>query len=75
MSNPLPSPTRSPGFAHGILERLTAAKTHVWLLRKRIRGGQVDPAEVEGSLDRIERHIDDAALLAVNLQGQSSPPP
>ena len=74
MSNPS-SPSRSPGFAHGILERLTAAKTRVWMLRKRIRGGRLDPAELENSLDRIEHHIDDAAALATNLQGQSSPPP
>jgi hypothetical protein len=70
-----PSPPPSPSVAHRILERLTAAKTHVWMLRRRVRGGRLDPAAAEGHLHQIEQQIDEAAALAANLQGQSSPSP
>ena len=63
------------GIAHRILERLTAVKTHVWMLRQHLHGDHFDPAEAEAHLDQMETQIDEAATLAANLQGQSSPPP
>lgn len=73
--NQLPQSPPVPSFAHRILERLTAAKAHVWMLRRRLRRGQLDPADAEGHLAQIDSQIDEAAALAANLQGQSSPPP
>lgn len=64
-----------PSFAHRILERLTAAKTHIWMLRQRVRAGGLDAADAEERLDHIESQIDEAAALAANVQGQSSPLP
>ena len=75
MLNQPPEPLPSIGFAHRIVDRLTAVKTHVWMLRQRLHGGRLDPAEAESHLNAIETQVDAAAALAVNLQGQSSPPP
>ncbi|MBA3451367.1 MAG: hypothetical protein H0T18_09165 [Chloroflexia bacterium] len=64
-----------PGFPHRILERLTAAKANVWMLRQRLRRGGLDPAAAEAHLDQIEVQVDEAATLAANLQAQIPPPP
>ena len=72
---PEPPPPPSTGITHRILERLTAVKSHVWMLRRGLRGGELDPAEAEAHLDQIEQQTDEAAALAANLQGQSPPPP
>ncbi len=63
------------GFTHRLLERLTAVKAHIWMLRQRLRRGAVDPAAAEAHLDQIESQVDEAAALAANLQGQIPPPP
>jgi hypothetical protein len=75
MPNHRPEPPPDPGFSHRILEHLTAAKTRVWMLRQRLRGDRLDPAEAEAHLDQIETQVDAAAALAANLRGQSPPPP
>lgn len=75
MANQSPQSPLAPGFAHRILERLTAAKTHVWMLRRGLRRGRLDPADAEGHLAQIDSQLDEAAALAANLQGKSSPPP
>jgi hypothetical protein len=72
---PIPRIRPAPGFAHRILEHLTAAKTRVWMFRQRLHSGRIEPAEAEAHLDQIESQVDEAAALAANLQGQSSPPP
>lgn len=75
MSEDQPEPRPLTGFPHRLLERFTAVKTHVWMLRQRLRGGTLDPAEAEAHLDQIEIQIDEAAALAANLQSQVPPPP
>ena len=75
MPNQPSEPPPPGGFAHRILEHLTAVKTRVWMLRRRLRSGRLDPVEAEAHLDQIETQVDAAAALAANLQGQSSPPP
>jgi hypothetical protein len=70
---PAPEPAPPPGFAHRILEHLTAAKTRAWMFRRHLHSGRIEPAEAEAHLDQIESQVD-AAALAANLQGQSSPP-
>lgn len=56
------------GFRHRLLERLTATKTRVWMLRQRLRRGELDPDEAEAHLDKIEEQVDEASALAANLQ-------
>ncbi len=70
-----PEPLPPAGFAHRLLERLTVAKTHIWMLRQHLRGGQLNPDEAEAHLTQIESQVDQAAALAKNLQGMSPPPP
>lgn len=65
----------TPTLAHRILERLTAAKTHAWMLRKRLHRGQIEPSDAEAHLQHIETQIDEAAALATNLQDSSLPSP
>ena len=63
------------GFGHRLVERLTAAKTRVWMLRQRLRHGDLDPVETEKKLEQIEQDVDDAVQLATNLHEQVPPPP
>ena len=60
------------GFAHRILDRLTAMKLHVGSMRLRLRLGVVEPAEVENHLDRLEQEIDATAALAQDMQAEGS---
>ncbi|MGH2615736.1 MAG: hypothetical protein ACRDJC_10890 [Thermomicrobiales bacterium] len=62
------------GFVHRLLERLTAIKTHTWLLRRRLRRGALDPAAAEVHLEQIDAHVDETTALAANLQGKGPPP-
>ena len=63
-----------PNFTHRSLERLTAAKTHLWMLRQRVRASGLEAVAAAARLDHIERQVDEAAALAANVRGQSSPP-
>jgi hypothetical protein len=69
-----PEPRPLTGFVHRLLERLTAIKTHTWLLRRRLLRGALDPAEAEAHLEQIEGQVDEAAALAANLHGKVPPP-
>jgi hypothetical protein len=60
------------GFAHRILDRLTAMKLHVGSVRLRLRLGAIAPAEIENHLDRIEQEIDATASLAQDMQAEGS---
>ncbi|MBA2596570.1 MAG: hypothetical protein M3Q50_15010 [Chloroflexota bacterium] len=62
-------------FRHLLLERLTAIKTHTWMLRRHLQRGGLDLTAAEDHLDQIEVHVDEAAALAANLQAQVPPPP
>jgi hypothetical protein len=44
-----------------LLDRLTAAKTYLAVLRRRLRRGEVAPTEVEAHLVQVERQLDAAA--------------
>ncbi len=52
------------GFAHSVLDRLTAMKLRVGTLRARLRLGVIAPEEVEDHLAAIEAEIDVTATLA-----------
>lgn len=60
------------GFAHRVLDRLTAMKLHVGSLRLRLRLGAIAPAEIENHLDRIDQEIDATAALAQDMQAKGS---
>ena len=60
------------GFAHRVLDRLTAMKLHVGSLRLRLRLGVIAPAEIENHLDRIDQEIDATAALAQDMQAKGS---
>jgi hypothetical protein len=49
------------GLVRQLVGHLTAAKTYLAVLRRRLRRGEVDPVEVEGHLAQVERQLDDAA--------------
>ena len=56
------------GFAHRVLDRLTAMKLRVGTLRARLRLGVLAPEEVEGHLAAIEEEIDATAAVAQDVQ-------
>jgi hypothetical protein len=60
------------GFAHRILDRLTAMKLRIGSMRLRLRLGAIAPAEIENQLDHIEQEIDAAAALAQDVQAEES---
>ena len=60
------------GFAHRVLDRLTAMKLRVGTLRARLRLGVIAPEEVEGHLAAIEEEIDATASLAQDVQASES---
>ncbi len=68
MSDEQVAPGPRAEFPHRLLERLTAAKARVWMLRQRFRRGDLNPDEAEVHLDNIEEQIDEASALAANLQ-------
>jgi hypothetical protein len=60
------------GFAHQFLERLTAMKLHVGVLRMHLQRGTLDRETAEQRLDQIEAEIDLAATLAHDLRREGS---
>ena len=60
------------GFAHRVIDRLTALKLRVGSLRLRARMGVITPEEVETHLAHIEQEIDATATLAQDMQVQGS---
>jgi hypothetical protein len=60
------------GFAHRVLDRLTAMKLRVGSLRLRLRLGVIAPAEIENHLDRIDQEIDATAALAQEMQAEGT---
>lgn len=56
------------GFAHRVLDRLTAMKLRVGTLRLRLRSGTMAPEEVEEHLNSVEAEIDATAALAQDVQ-------
>lgn len=61
------------GFAHRILDRLTAMKLRVGSLRLRLRLGAIAPAEIETRLAQIEQEIDATAALAQDVRAAEEP--
>jgi hypothetical protein len=56
------------GAVRRLVDRLTAAKIYLAVLRQRLRRGEVTPAEVEAHLDQVERQLDDAAAATQEVQ-------
>ena len=56
------------GAVRRLVDRLTAAKTYLAVLRRRLRRGEVAPAEVEAHLEQVERQLDDAAAATQEVQ-------
>jgi hypothetical protein len=64
---------RSPGSrvidaARRLVDRLTAAKTYLAVLRRRLRRGEVAPAGVEAHPMQVERQLDDAAAATEKVK-------
>ncbi len=59
----------APGFAHRVLDRLTAMKLRVGSLRLHVKHGDISAQEMETHLARIEQEIDMAAMIAQDVQG------
>jgi hypothetical protein len=55
------------GLLRRLVDRLTAAKTHLAVLRRRLRRGEVAPAEVEAHLAQVEQQLDEAAAATENI--------
>lgn len=49
------------GAVRRLVDRLSAGKIYLAVLRRRLRRGEVDTAEVEAHLVQVERQFDDAA--------------
>jgi hypothetical protein len=65
--------SRSPGSGvigavRRLVDRLTAAKTYLAVLRRRLRRGEVAPAEVEAHLDQVEQQLDEAAAATAEVR-------
>jgi hypothetical protein len=56
------------GLVRQLVDHLTAAKTYLAVLRRRLRRGEVDPAEVEQQLVLVERQLDDAAATTEEVK-------
>ena len=56
---------------HQVLERLTAAKTHLGILRRQVRTGTVDPQAAQTHIDQADRQIEDAAAEIEDLRRQT----
>lgn len=56
------------GVIRRLVDRLTAAKTHVAVLRRRLQRGEVSPAEVEAHLVQVEQQLDDAAQATEDVK-------
>jgi hypothetical protein len=56
------------GAVRRLVNRLTAAKTYLAVLRRRLRRGEVAPAEIEAHLDQVKRQLDDAAAATQEVQ-------
>ena len=51
-----------------LVDRLTAARTYLAVLRRRLRRGEASPAEVEVHLERVERQLDAAAVATAEVK-------
>jgi hypothetical protein len=56
------------GLVRRLVDHLTAAKAYLAVLRRRLRRGEVAPAEVEAHLDQVERQLDDAAAATEEMK-------
>jgi hypothetical protein len=63
------------GAVRRLVDRLTAAKTYLAVLRRRLRRGEVAPAEVEAHLNQVERQLDDAAAATEEVKRAVEPTP
>ena len=64
---------RSPGSGvicavRRLMDRLTAAKTYLTVLRRRPRRREVVPTDVEAHLVQVERQLDDAAAATEEMK-------
>jgi CII-binding regulator of phage lambda lysogenization HflD len=51
-----------------LVDRITAAKTYLAVLRRRLRRGEVAPAEVEAHLRQVEQQLDEAAAATEEMK-------
>jgi hypothetical protein len=56
------------GLVRRLVDSLTAGKTYLAVLRRRLRRGEVDLAEVEQHLAQVERQLDDAATTTEEVK-------
>jgi hypothetical protein len=61
------------GAVRRLVDRLTVAKTYLGVLRRRLRRGEVDSAEVEAHLVQVERQLDAAAEATEELKHAVEP--
>ena len=63
------------GAVRRLVDRLTAAKTYLAVLRRRLRRGAVEPAEVEAHLDQVEQQLNDAVAATEEVKRAVEPTP
>ena len=51
-----------------LVDRMTAAKTYLAVLRRRLRRGEVAPAEVEAHLGQVEQQLDEAVAATEEMK-------
>jgi hypothetical protein len=51
-----------------LVDRMTAAKTYLAVLRRRLRRGVVAPDEVEAHLRQVEQQLDEAAAATEEMK-------
>jgi hypothetical protein len=56
------------GLVRRLIDSLTAGKTYLAVLRRRLRRGEITPAEVEVHLAQVERQLDDAAATTEEVK-------
>jgi hypothetical protein len=56
------------GAVRRLVDRLSAAKTYLAVLRRRLRRGEVAPAEVEARLVQVEQQLDDAVAATEEVK-------
>jgi hypothetical protein len=61
------------GLVRRLVDSLTAGKTYLAVLRRRLRRGEVDLAEVEVHLAQVERHLDAAAATTEDVKRAVEP--
>jgi hypothetical protein len=56
------------GLVRRLVDSLTAGKTYLAVLRRRLRRGEVAPVEIEGHPTQVERQLDETAAATEEMK-------